>query len=306
MYLPWEKPKPPIRPAHVVAEIGCNHLGRVDIAKELIRAARVCGASVVKSQKRNPRVCLTPEEYAAPHPNPAHAFGATYGAHREALELSAAQHAELLAFAAAQGVQYTVSVWDEPSAHEMIALDVPYLKVPSARNTDWELLRILRDEYAGPLHVSSGMAERDDIEALIRFFEETGQARRRLVVYACTSGYPVPFHEVCLLEIRRLREQYGARVREIGFSGHHLGIAVDVAAFALGAAWIERHFTLDRTWKGTDHAASLEPSGLARLCRDIEAVALAWRDKPAEMMAIERVQFEKLKGARFVCAGTSR
>lgn len=304
MYLPWEKPESPIRPARVVAEIGCNHMGRLDIAKEMIRAARVSGASVVKSQKRNPRVCLTEEEYNAPHPNPVNAFGPTYGAHREALELSAADHAELIEFAAEQGIEYTVSVWDEPSAREMIALGMPYLKVPSARNTDWDLLRVLRDDFDGAIHASTGMTETEDVEQLIAFFEETDQARGRLVIYACTSGYPVPFHQVCLLEVRRLREQYGTRVREIGFSGHHLGIAIDVAAFTLGATWIERHFTLDRTWKGTDHAASLEPNGLGRLCRDIEAVALAWRDKPAEMMGIEREQFVKLKGTRFACSAT--
>jgi N-acetylneuraminate synthase len=100
---------------------------------------------------------------------------------------------------------------------------------------------------------------------------------------------------VTLLDIRRLRETYGPRVAAIGFSGHHLGIALDVVAYALGATWIERHFTLDRTWKGTDQAASIEPQGLSRLVRDIEAVALAWREKPTAMQTIEREQREKLK-----------
>ncbi len=280
-----------------MAEIGCNHMGSVDIAKEMIRAIRVSGAAVAKFQKRSPKVCLTESEYNAPHPNPVNAFGDTYGAHREALELPVEAHADLKAFAQEQGIDYATSVWDVPSALEVIGLEPSYIKVPSARNTDWDLLRVLRDDYTGEVHTSSGMSHLEEVEELVAFFEETGQARDRLVIYGCTSGYPVPFHEVCLLEVRRLREQYAPRIRAVGFSGHHLGIAIDTAAFALGATWIERHFTLDRTWKGTDHAASLEPSGLGKLTRDIEAVALAWHDKPTTMMEIEATQRKKLKGS---------
>src|SRR6185312_7780998 len=103
------------------------------------------------------------------------------------------------------------------------------------------------------------------IEKIVSFFEEKDQAKDRLVVYSCTSGYPVPFPDVCLLEINNLRDHYGSRVKSIGFSGHHLGIAIDIAAYTLGAVWIERHFTKDRSWKGTDHAASLEVPGLQKL-----------------------------------------
>jgi N-acetylneuraminate synthase len=116
-----------------------------------------------------------------------------------------------------------------------------------------------------------------------------------LVIYSCTSGYPVPFEDICLLEIKRLQKEYKDRVKSIGFSGHHLGIAVDSAAVALGAEWIERHFTLDRTWKGTDHAASLEPDGMRKLARDCRAVYKALRYKQTEILAIEEVQRNKLK-----------
>merc|ERR1711916_85194 len=105
--------------------------------------------------------------------------------------------------------------------------------------------------------------------------------------------------DVCLLEITRLRDTYGHRVGEIGFSGHHLGIATDIAAQALGASWIERHFTLDRTWKGTDHAASLEPDGLRRLARDVSAVAKALQHKPNELLEIELPQRQKLKWGEY-------
>ena len=132
-------------------------------------------------------------------------------------------------------------------------------------------------------------------EAVISFFEKTGDAKKRLVVYACTSGYPVPFEEVCLLEIERIKNTYGSRVKSIGFSGHHAGIAIDIAAYALGATWIERHFTKDRTLKGTDHAASLEPQGLKTLIRNLHATATSLTYKKAEILEIEKPQREKLK-----------
>jgi sialic acid synthase len=295
VYLPWEKPKPAIPPARVIAEIGGNHMGSLDIAKELVRHARLCGAYAVKFQKRCVKELLSPEEYEAPHPNPTHSFGATYGAHREFLEFTAAQHAELKQFCAGQGIVYATSVWDVTSAREIIALQPEFIKVPSAQNNNRHLLTVLRDEYNGPVHVSCGMSEPDEIDRCVALFEAKRAARDRLVLYSCTSGYPVPHHEVALLDIRHLHETYGKRVHSIGFSGHHLGIALDVVAFTLKAEWIERHFTLDRTWKGTDQAASLEPDGLRRLVRDLEAIALAWHGKPEQMLATEATQRQKLK-----------
>lgn len=283
------------QPAKVIAEIGCNHMGQMDIAKELIRLARECGASVAKFQKRTPKELLTPEQYNAPHPVPYNSYGATYGEHREFLELSAAQHAELKAYCDELGIGYSTSVWDVTSAREIAALKPDFLKVPSACNNHFEMLRVLRDEFKGEVHASTGMTTREEEDALVAFFEETGQAKDRLVLYACTSGYPVPFEDVCLLEINRLRERFGDRVKDIGFSGHHLGIAIDIAAFTLGATWIERHFTKDRTWKGTDHAASLEPPGLGKMIRDLNATYKALQYKPDEILGIESVQRDKLK-----------
>ena len=116
-----------------------------------------------------------------------------------------------------------------------------------------------------------------------------------MILYACTSGYPVPAKDVCLMEIQRLRQTYGNKVKGIGFSGHHLGIAIDVAALTLGASYFERHFTLDRTWKGTDHAASLEPDGLRKLARDLRTVNTALNFKRTEILEIEKEQRRKLK-----------
>lgn len=278
----------------VIAEIGCNHKGEMSIAKELIKTAKLCGADVVKFQKRTPKELLTPEQYNAPHPNPANSYGPTYGAHREFLEFNADQHRELKDFCQEIGIEYSTSVWDMTSAKQIAPLNPALIKIPSAENNNIPLLSWLCDNYGGEIHVSLGMTTRAEEESLIRLFESKGRAKD-VVVYSCTSGYPVAFEDICLLEIPRIKVAYGDIVKSIGFSGHHLGIAVDIAAITLGAEWVERHFTLDRTWKGTDHAASLEPQGLAKLVRDIHNVEKALSEKSNEILPVEQVQRNKLK-----------
>ncbi|MBS7671185.1 N-acetylneuraminate synthase family protein [Croceicoccus gelatinilyticus] len=290
----------------VIAEIGCNHKGDMEIAKELIRvAAKVCNAHVAKFQKRCNRELLSPVEYATPHPVPANAYGDTYGAHREFLEFTLDQHRELRDECNELGIEYSTSVWDMTSAREVTELNPTLIKIPSATNQHYDLQRYLCDNYGGEIHVSTGMTSRDEIAELIDFYAEQGRSKD-LVVYACTSGYPVPFEDLCLLEINRLQEQFGDKVKYIGFSGHHLGIAADVAAMTTGIigeerygkgkfGYIERHFTLDRTWKGTDHAASLEPDGLRRLCRDVRNIAKTLTYKSEDVLPIEQVQRDKLK-----------
>ena len=279
----------------VIAEIGCNHKGEIDIAKELIKMAAIyCKADVVKFQKRCNKELLTPEQYNAPHPNPVNSYGKTYGEHREYLEFSLEQHMELKAYCEEVGIEYSTSVWDLTSAKEITSLQPRMIKIPSACNNHYEMLSYLCENYEGEIHISLGMTSREEEEALIRFFENQ-ERNKDVVIYNCTSGYPVPFQDVCLLEITRLREAYGNIVKEIGFSGHHLGIAVDLAAYTLGASTIERHYTLDRTWKGTDHAASLEPEGIRKLKRDLVATYTALQYKGQEILPIEQVQRDKLK-----------
>lgn len=281
----------------IVAEIGCNHKGEMDIAKELISTAAIfCKADYVKFQKRNNRELLSAEQYNAPHPNPMNSYGDTYGAHREFLEFDTDQHRELMDYCASLDIGYSTSVWDTTSAREMAELKPDFLKVPSACNLHWEMLGVLCDEYEGGIQLSLGMTTQDEEEEIVTFFEEKGRAKD-LLIYACTSGYPVAFDDVCLLEITRLKEKFGDRVQAVGFSGHHLGIAADMGALALGAEWIERHYTMDRTWKGTDHSASLEPDGLRRLCRDAKAVANSLKYKSAEILPIEVETRKKLKWA---------
>lgn len=285
----------PYRQPKVVAEIGCNHRGSLETARELVSLAQTCGVQTVKFQKRSVRELLTPQQYEAPHPNPHHSYGETYGAHREFLEFTQDQHGELQEHCREVGIEYSCSVWDVTSAREIIELQPNLIKVPSACNNSVELLEVLRDEYDGIVQVSFGMTTRAEEQAVVELFRDGGSPEQRLVLYACTSGYPIAFNDVCLLEITRLRETYEKEVRAIGFSGHHLGIAVDIAAYTLGAEWIERHFTRDRTWKGTDHAASLEEAGLRKLVRDLRATHESLQYKSKELLAVEEPQRAKLK-----------
>lgn len=280
---------------YVIAEAGCNHMGQMEIAKELIQTAAIfCKADAIKFQKRCNRELLTPEQYNAPHPHPENSYGKTYGEHREFLEFSLDQHKQLKEWCEEAGITYATSVWDMTSAKEIASLKPKFIKIPSACNNHLEMLQWLCDNYEGEIQVSLGMTTHKEEETLVRLFEKNGR-NKDLVIFSCTSGYPVPFSDVCLLEVKRIKEAYGDVVKKIGFSGHHLGIAVDVAAYTLGAEVIERHYTLDRTWKGTDHAASLEPDGVRKLVRNLNAVHETLTYKDQEILPIEAVQREKLK-----------
>ncbi len=285
----------------VIAEIGCNHKGDMNIAHQMIKLLGTfnllnpdSAIDIVKFQKRTNKELLSAEEYNAPHPHPENSYGATYGQHREALELTQDEHVQLKKWCEEENLIYSTSVWDLSAAKEIVALNPALIKVPSACNVDFEMLGYLRDNYNGEIHLSFGMTTREEEFKIIDYFKAKNRAKD-LIIYACTSGYPVPMEDICLKEILRLRETFGKDVKAVGFSGHHLGIAVDVAALALGATYFERHFTLDRTWKGTDHAASLEPQGMQKLARDLRQVQKALTYKSEEILDIEKVQRKKLK-----------
>ncbi len=282
----------------IIAEIGCNHMGEFAIAKELIHLAKISGAKYVKFQKRNNKELLTKEQYTAPHPVPENSYGKTYGEHREFLEFTKEQHKQLKEYCDSINMIYSTSVWDVTSAKEMISFNPEFLKVPSACNNNFEMLKVLRDEYQGQVQLSIGMTTKEEVEEIVKFFEKTNQAKSRLLIYSCTSGYPVPAQDVSLLEISWLYENYGHRVNEIGFSGHHLGIALDIAAYTLGARWIERHFTKDKTWKGTDHGASLEADELKKLVIALNETYEALTFKKDDILPIEQVQRDKLKNRK--------
>ena len=279
----------------IIAEIGCNHKGDIQIAKELIKVAKTfCKADIVKFQKRNNKELLSIEQYDAPHPNPENSYGKNYGNHREFLEFNLDQFSEIKNYCEKLGIDWSSSVWDLSSAKKISSLKPKLIKVPSACNNNYKMLEWLCKNFEGDIHVSTGMTTKKEIEDLVCFFESK-KKNENLVLYSCTSGYPVSFKDVCLLEIKYLKDKYYNRIKDIGFSGHHLGIAIDIAAYTLGANWIERHYTLDRTWKGTDHAASLEPEGMRKLVRNLNSVYTSMSYKETEILEVEKFQMMKLK-----------
>lgn len=280
---------------NIIAEIGCNHKGDIEIAKAMVSTAKTyCNVDVVKFQKRDIKSFLSTNEYNSPHPVAYNSYGKTYGEHREFLEFSIDQHKELKNHCDKIGIEYSSSVWDLKSALDIISIKPLFIKVPSACNLNKKLLKILCKNFNGEIHLSLGMTTRKEEKKIINLFKKYDRLKD-LVIYSCTSGYPVQFKDVCLKEISRLKKSYGNLVKAIGFSGHHLGIAVDLGAFMLGAEFIERHFTMDRTWKGTDHAASLEPDGLKKLVRDIDSLDASFKEKTIEILEIELNQRNKLK-----------
>ncbi len=283
---------------NLVAEIGCNHKGKIDIAKKMINTlSDFCNVKYVKFQKRNNKKLLSTKEYNSQHPNPENSYGKTYGKHREFLEFSKKKHSLLMKYCKKKKIEYSCSAWDIDSAKELTELKLEYIKIPSACNLDFEMITYLCKNFKGGIHISLGMTslkEEKKIFNLVKKFKRT----KDLVFYSCTSGYPVPVKDLNLLEIERLKKKYGKYGCEIGFSGHYSGISVDNLAILLGATWIERHFTLDRTWKGTDHAASLEPDGMRRLQANLNDSLNALNYKSKEILDIEKFQRKKLK--RFI------
>ena len=281
----------------VIAEVGCNHKGDIEIAKKFIEiASNFCGLEYVKFQKRDPKSLLTKDEYNLPHPNPENSYGNTYGKHREYLEFNIDQHKMLLDFCNQKNIKYSASVWDMISAKEICALNPPFLKIGSATNLDFPILQYICNNFKGKIHLSLGMTDKKEEKEIVNFFEKMNK-NKDLILYACTSAYPVDAADVCLMEVKRLVKEYrdNDKVYDIGFSGHHKGIAFDVAAYTLGANYIERHFTLDRTWKGTDHAASLEPDGIRRLNRNLTSLHSALRYKDKDILDAEMNARKKLK-----------
>ena len=174
---------------HVIAEIGCNHMGQFEIAKELLTLAKNAGATVGKFQKRCPKELLTEEQYNAQHPNPHNSYGETYGAHREFLELDVEQHRLLQKHCEEIGLLYSCSVWDTTSAKEIASLNPPLIKVGSPSNQHWEMQKVLRDEYSGMVHISTGMTTKDEVEKIVSFWEQgKGNAKERVILYNCSIG----------------------------------------------------------------------------------------------------------------------
>jgi sialic acid synthase len=274
-------------PCFIIAEGGINHQGDVNIAKDLIRVAKENGADAIKFQKRTISRILTKEGLNAPYTS-VHSFGATYGEHKEKLELSKEDWMEMKRYADEIGISFFASGWDEESVDFLDEIGVQYFKIASADLTNFPLL-----EYTArkgkPILLSTGMANMDMVQSAVQFLHRW---HTQIVLMQCTSTYPAKMEEIDLNVITTYRREFPRDV--IGYSGHEKGIAISLAAVVMGAKVIERHLTLDRTMKGNDHAASLEPHGFGNLVRDIRAYEIARGSGIKRIQESERPIFKKL------------
>lgn len=256
---------------YIIAEIGSNHQGELERAKLLIRAAKECGANAVKLQKRDNRALFTRELYESPYNNE-NSYGSTYGAHREALEFGRDQYVELLRYAQEQDILLFATAFDEPSADLLASLDMPAYKIASGDLKNIPLIKYVAS-IGKPYLVSTGAGTLDDVK---RVYDNAMPINPRLCLMQCTAIYPAEPEDMNLRVIETFRREFPDVV--IGNSDHHNGIAMALVAYTLGARVVEKHFTLNRAWKGSDHAFSLEPVGMRKLVRDLRRARVALGD----------------------------
>jgi N-acetylneuraminate synthase len=282
----------------VIAEIGCTHIGSLDRAKKLAKLAKISGADVVKTQKRNPKESTNPELWNIPHPNEMYSYGKTYLEHRENVELPIEDHYKLKKYCNNIDIIYSTSIWDMTSAREIVRLNPKIIKIPSACNDRTDIMKYLFSNYDGEIHISTGMLTAKERNELYGFLVTEYLRNRQLdaskiIIYHCTSGYPVPFSQLYLKEIIDLDMGFFP----VGFSNHGYGIAMEPVAYALGARYFERHFIDDRMFPHTDASCSLEPQGMSKLVRDLKAVSQALQLQPKKLDKIEQDQKDKLRSA---------
>ncbi len=285
---------------YVIAEIGHNHQGELERAKQLVDAAADAGVNAVKFQKRDNRRLFTRALYDQPYDNE-NSFGTTYGEHREALELPADAWFELREHCRELGVAMFATAFDEASADFLADLDLPAFKIASGDLGNTPLLRHVAAK-GKPLILSLGGATLEDAD---RALEAVLPLNTEVCLLQCTAAYPAEVEELNLRVIETLRERYPDHV--IGLSDHHNGIAMSLVAYMLGARVIEKHFTLNHAWKGTDHAFSLMPDGMRKLVRDLRRVPVALGDGvkrplPSEVRPLQKMG-KKLVAARDLPAG---
>ena len=256
---------------YVIAEIGHNHQGDLGKAKDFFRSAKECGVNAVKLQKRDNRTLYTRAMYNMPYENE-NSFGPTYGAHREALEFGREEYAELQRYARELGLTMFATAFDFRSADFLADLDMPAYKMASGDLKNIPLLRYVA-RLGKPMIVSTGGGTMDDVQ---RAYDTIMPLNRNLCLLQCTASYPADPQQMNLRVITTFRERFPDIV--IGLSDHQNGISLAMVAYTLGARVIEKHFTLNRAWKGTDHAFSLEPGGMRRLVRDLQRAGQALGD----------------------------
>ncbi|MDX6471729.1 MAG: sialic acid synthase [Gaiellaceae bacterium] len=278
----------------VIAEIGHNHQGDLEQAKAMFTAAKECGAHAAKLQKRDNRSLYTRDFFNRPYDSES-SFGATYGEHREALEFGRDEYQELQRHARELGLVFFATAFDFKSADFLAELDMPAYKIASGDLTNTPLLRYV-GEIGKPVIFSTGGATLDDVQ---RAHETLAEANTQLAMLQCTAGYPAEWDQLDLRVIATYRQLFPDVVA--GFSSHDNGIAMPVAAYVLGARIVEKHFTLNRAMKGTDHAFSLEPQGMRKMTRDLHRAYLALGDGAKTMHPTEAAPIMKM-GKKIVAA----
>lgn len=253
----------------VIAEIGHNHQGNLDTAIKLIHAASSAGASAAKFQKRENKKLFTPDLYNQKY-NSENAFGETYGQHREALEFGIDEYKICIAEAKKVGITFFATAFDFDSADFLANLEVPAYKIASGDLQNLPLLKYVA-KFEKPMIISTGGSTIDMIRSAV---ETIQSVHNQVAILQCTASYPAKFEHLNLKVISTLRDMFPENI--IGFSGHDNGIAMSVVAYTLGARVIEKHFTLNRTLKGTDHVFSLEPQGMQKMVRDLNRASLAF------------------------------
>ncbi len=271
-------------PAYVIAEIGINHNGDLAVAKSLIDVAAECGCDAVKFQKRTPEICVPEHQKALRRETP---WGEmTYLEYRGRVEFGDSEYREIDAYCRKKSIAWSASPWDVPSVGFLCDLGVPFLKIPSAALTNDDLVANCRAS-GKPVILSTGMSTMDEIRRAYSLLDPSNT-----VVLHCTSAYPCAPRDINLRMIETLRGELGC---PIGYSGHETGLQITLAAVSLGACVVERHITLDRAMWGSDHAASLEPGGLARLVRDIRIIEMALGDGRKHVTEAEMVMRDRLR-----------
>ena len=252
----------------VIAEIGHNHQGNLENAIKLIRAAAGAGATAAKFQKRENKTLFTPELYNQKY-NSENAFGETYGEHREALEFGVDEYKVCMAEAKNLGITFFATAFDFNSADFLSNLEVPAYKIASGDLQNLPLLRYVA-KFRKPMIISTGGSNIDMIRSAV---ETIQSVHNQVAILQCTASYPAKYEHLNLKVITTLRDMFPENI--IGYSGHDNGIAMSLVAYTLGARIIEKHFTLNRTLKGTDHVFSLEPQGMQKMVRDLNRAAVA-------------------------------
>jgi len=280
-------------PCYVIAEVGHNHQGSVEQCKQMFAAAKAAGVGGVKLQKRDNRSLFTNAMFHKPYENP-NSFGATYGEHREYLEFDRDQYLELRAYCLELEIDFFATAFDLPSVDFLEEIDLVAYKVASADVRNIPLLRRLA-ETGKPILISTGGA---GFGAVKQAYETVAAGGADIAILQCTAGYPAAWEELNLRVIATYREAFPDAVA--GLSSHDNGIAMATAAYVLGARVIEKHFTLDRTMRGTDHSFSLEPQGMTKMVRDLDRLHLALGDGEKCVYDSEKAPIQKMSKSLFV------